>query len=168
MKKNLYQLMRTKRYRKLLNLYRNTEDEKLKKKYAKQLQEMQNQYNVTWNFCRLTMQKIYKSYDINSIFALTKAEDIWRGVEKRLYGNRKEIHFKKFDYLQSIRAKQINRGIILKIENNKVFIKIEDITFGLIIVDEYQKREIEQIVKFLNGEASLTKPCFVTLVPKFI
>ena len=42
-----------------------------------------------------SLQDIYdsigKKYSIDAVFALTKAEDIWRGMEKCLYDNGK-IH----------------------------------------------------------------------------
>ncbi len=62
MNKNYMQLVRTKRYRKLLKLYGRTEDKKEKTAYAKQLREMQDQYNVNWEFCRKSMQPICKKY----------------------------------------------------------------------------------------------------------
>lgn len=42
---------------------------------------MQKQYNVTWDHCRNAMIHIGKKYSIDAVFALTKAEDIWRGIE---------------------------------------------------------------------------------------
>lgn len=86
MRKNYDQLMRTKKYRKLLKLYGNTEDKDKLKALANQLNDMQKSYNVTWDFCRTSMIPIGKKYSIDAVFALTKAEDIWRGMEKeRLY-----------------------------------------------------------------------------------
>ena len=92
MRKNYDQLMRTKKYRKLLKLYGSTEDKKKRKTLAEQLNEMQKQYNVTWDYCRTAMIPIGKKYGIDAVFALTKAEDIWRGMEKCLYDNGNTIH----------------------------------------------------------------------------
>ena len=80
MRKNYDQLMRTKKYRKLLKLYGSTEDRKKRKDLAEQLNKMQKQYNVTWDYCRTAMIPIGKKYGIDAVFALTKAEDIWRGI----------------------------------------------------------------------------------------
>ena len=55
MRKNYEQLMRTKKYRKLLKLYGSTEDKKKCKDLANQLNEMQKAYNVTWDYCRKAM-----------------------------------------------------------------------------------------------------------------
>lgn len=105
MRKNYDQLLRTKRYRKLLFLYGNTEDKDKRKIYANQLNEMQKAHHVTWDYCRTSMIPIGKKYGIGAVFALTKAEDIWRGIEKCLYGNGNSIHFSKYGELPCIRAK---------------------------------------------------------------
>lgn len=81
MRKNYDQLIRTKRYRKVRKLYGATEEKKKRKVLARQLNEMQKQYHVTWDDCRTSMIPIGKKYGIDAIFALTKAEDVWRGIE---------------------------------------------------------------------------------------
>lgn len=124
MRKNYDQLLRTKRYRKLLKLYGSTEDKKKRKTLATQLNEMQKQYNVTWDCCRASMIPIGKKYGINSVFALTKAEDVWRGMEKCLYGNGETLHLSKFGDLPCIRAKQINRGIPMAVKDDKLQFKL--------------------------------------------
>lgn len=108
MRKNYDQLLRTKRYRKLLSLYDSTENKTKRKILANQLNEMQKSYNVTWDYCRKSMIPIGKKYDIDAVFALTKAEDIWRGVEKCLYGNGKDVHFSKYGKMPCICAKLLN------------------------------------------------------------
>ena len=118
MRKNYNQLMRTKRYRKLLFLYGNSKDKAKRKTYAKQLNEMQKAYNITWEYCRTSMIPIGKKYGVDAVFALTKAEDIWRGIEKCLYGNGNAIHFARYGELPCIRAKQINRGIPISVTDN--------------------------------------------------
>ena len=118
-KKNYDQLMRTKKYRKLLKLYGSTDDKKKHKHLANQLNEMQKQYNVTWDYCRTSMIPIGKKYSVDAVFALAKAEDIWRGIEKCLYGNGNTIHFSKYEDLPCIRAKQIDRGIPISFKNNR-------------------------------------------------
>ena len=65
---------------------------------------MQKQYNVTWDYCRTSMIPIGKKYGIDAVFALTKAEDIWCGMEKCLYDNGKTLHFSKYEDLACIRA----------------------------------------------------------------
>ena len=114
MKRNYEQLIRTKRYRRLKSLYKKAKDADNKKLLASittQMQEMQKSYNVTWDFCSKEMSKIKDIYHINSIFARSKAEDVWSGIEKCLYGDGTTIHFKKYGYYPAIRAREIKRGI---------------------------------------------------------
>lgn len=113
MKRNYKQLARTKRYRNLKSLYKKAKDADDKKLLASQMQEMQKSYNVTWDFCRREMNKIKDIYHINSIFALSKAEDVWSGIEKCFYGDGSSIHLKKYGEYPEIRAKQIERGITI-------------------------------------------------------
>ena len=185
MKKNYEQLMRTKKYRKLLQLYGSTEDKKKRKTYAGQLNEMQEQYNLTKESCRTLMIPIGKKYGIDAIFALTKAEDVWHGVEKCLYGNGKTLHFSKYGDLPCIRAKQINRGIPMSVKNNELKFKLGKLVFGIQVKDRFQTDEVNVVldylaqpevidnkaVKTLQDEAcciSTYRPCYATLVPKFI
>lgn len=184
-RKNYVQLIRTKRYRKLLFLYGNTQDKKKKKEYANQLNEMQKQYNLTWDYCRKSMIPIGKKYGIDSVFALTKAEDIWFGVEKCLYDKGKIIHFSKQGELPCIRAKQINRGIPISIKENKLQFKFGKIMFGIQINDRFQQDEICAILSYLAESEIIDnkavnvfiensycidtyRPCYATLVPKKI
>ena len=138
MKKRYDQLVRTKRYRKLKSLYKKYKDadnKKALKDVCDQMKEMQKQYDVTWDYCRTSMVPIGKKYGIDAVFALTKAEDVFRGIEKCLYSDGETIHFKKRGDLPCIRAKQINRGIIMKQMN----FKFKDIEFGVKIKDRKGK-----------------------------
>ena len=185
MRKNYDQLMRTKRYRKLLKLYGSTEDKKKRKYLAGQLNEMQKQYDVTWDFCRKSMIYIGKKYNVDAVFALTKAEDIWRGMEKCLYGNGNILHFSKYGDLPCIRAKQINRGIRIFIKENKLQFKLGRTVFGIKIYDRFQMDEVNAVLDYLaepeivDNKAVQTlmdeaycidtyRPCYATLVSKLI
>ena len=185
MRKNYNQLMRTKRYRKLLKLYGSTKDKKKRKHFARQLNEMQKQYDVTWDFCRKSMIFIGKKYNVDAVFALTKAEDIWRGMEKCLYGNGNILHFSKYGDLPCIRAKQMNRGIPIFVKDNKLQFKLGRTVFGIKINDRFQTDEVNAMLDYLaepeimNNKAVQTlmdeaycidtyRPCYATLVPKLI
>ena len=185
MRKNYDQLMHTKRYRKLLKLYGRAEDKKKRKVLANQLNEIQKQYNITWDFCRTSMIPIGKKYGIDAVFALTKAEDVWQGIEKCLYDNGKILHFSKYGEMPCIRAKQINRGIPMSVKDNKLQFKLGKSTFGIQIKDRFQTDEINAILSYL-AEPEITnnkaiqvllnetycidtyRPCYATLVPKLI
>lgn len=185
MRKNYDQLMRTKKYRKLRKLYGSTEDKKKRKILANQLNEMQKQFHVTWDFCRTSMIPIGKKYGIDAVFALTKAEDIWRGMEKCLYGKGETLHFSKYGELPCIRAKQINRGIPMYVKDNKLQFKLGKSVFGIQIKDRFQTDEVNAVLSYL-AEPEITdrkaiqtfqeeaycidtyRPCYATLVPKLI
>ena len=185
MRKNYTQLMRTKRYRRLLKLYGNTQDKDKRRVLAKQLNEMQSEYNVTKDFCRKAMIPIYKKYGIGSVFALTKTEDIWRGIEKCLYENGKTIHFSEYGELPCIRAKQIKCGIPISVKDNKLQFKLGKTIFGIQIKDRFQQDEVNAILSYLSEPEIIDnkavntlikdgycidtyRPCYATLVPKLI
>ena len=185
MRKNYNQLMRTKRYRKLLFLYGDSKDKAKRKTYAKQLNEMQKAYNITWEYCRTSMIPIGKKYGVDAVFALTKAEDIWRGIEKCLYGNGNAIHFSKYGEMPCIRAKQINRGIPIFVRDNKLQFKLGRMVFGIQINDRFQQDEVDAVLSYLAESEILDdravsihikdgycidtyRPCYATLVPRMI
>ena len=185
MRKNYDQLMRTKKYRKLLKLYGNTEDKDKLKALANQLNDMQKSYNVTWDFCRTSMIPIGKKYSIDAVFALTKAEDIWRGMEKCLYDNGKTTHFSKYGELPCIRAKQINRGISMFVEDGKLRFKLRKMQFGIQVNDRFQSDEVNAVLSYLENPDKMDadavntlieeaccidtyRPCYATLVPRLI
>lgn len=181
------QLIRTKRYRALKELYgkySGTGDEEKVKSIATQMAEMQTQYNVTWEDCRKEMIKIGEGYKICSIFALSRAEDVWSGIEGCLYRNGKSIHFSKHGDLPVIRAKQMNRGIIIKPSEEKLSFSYNGIKFNAIIKDRFEEDEKRAIISYLKDpeamdmEAVLKKdkgviistyrPCYASLVCKEI
>ena len=185
MGKNYGQLIRTKRYRKLLKLYGSAEDKKKRKALAIQLNEMQKQYNTTWDFCRTAMIPIGKKYGIDAVFALTKAEDVWRGMEKCLYDNGKTLHFPKFGDLPCIRAKQINRGIPISAKDRRLQFKLGKTVFGIRVDDRFQQDEVNAVLSYLSEPEAMDKkavdtliedaycidtyrPCYASLVPKMI
>lgn len=185
MRKNYDQLLRTKRYRKLRSLYGSTEEKSKRKKLADQLNEMQKSYHVTWDFCRKSMIPIGKKYGIDAVFALTKAEDVWRGVETCLYNNGKTIHFSKYGDLPCIRAKQIKRGIPMSVKNDKLQFRLGKTVFGIQTDDRFQRDEADAVLSYLaepkivDEKAVNTlveeaycintyRPCYAALVPKMI
>lgn len=148
MRKRYHQLKRTKKYRRLLKAYNKTSDDKKKKSIGKQLNEMQKAYNVTWDYCRNSMIPIAEKYHCNSVFALTKAEDVWSGIEKCLYSDGEDIHFSKYEDLPCLRAKQTNRVLILKVENDSLVVYYGKQRIGLKIKDRFQQEEIDAIKEF--------------------
>lgn len=187
--KNKYgQLIRTKRYKKLKALYgkyTKASDKKNCKIIVQQLNEMQKQYNVTWDFCRTSMIPIGKKYGLNSVFALTKAENVWKAIEKCLYSDGRTIHFSKREDIPVIRAKQSNRGIVISTTKNHLQLKFNDLTFSVQVKDRFENDEIAAVLDYLSKQqakdkwavdalqkdgicVSTYRPCYATLVCKKI
>jgi hypothetical protein len=181
MNKNYRQLLRTKRYKKLLKLYGSIEDKKKKSDYSKQLKEMQKQYAVTWDYCRKAMQPICKKYNIDAVFCTTCAEDVWSGMEKILYSDGKSLHFSKYGELPCIRAKERVRGIPIKVKDNALQFSFRKIKFGIKIKDRFQTDEVNAVIEYLFNPEIMDnravnaliedgicidtyRPCYVSLV----
>lgn len=197
MKHNYDQLVRTKRYRKLQKLYgaasesQSSDSGQKREGIANQMAQMQKEYNVTWDFCRTSMIPIKDKYGIDSVFALTKAEDVWSAVEKCLYADGRTIHFAKRGDLSCIRAKQRNRGIVIKVSENEKTAKQSLVfsVFGMkifpIIKDRFEADEVNAILKYMSEPdvadrkavdhfkassscISTYRPCYASLVCKSI
>ena len=186
MKARYEQLMRTKKYRQLKKRYGKCTDRKEKKAIGKEMNEIREAYHVTWDYCRRSMILIGKRYNVDSIFALTEAENVWRGVEKCLFSDGKKLHFLNRDERPpSIRAKQINRGIILSKGEKGLSCRFRDIEIPLIGRDRFERDELTAIEGYLKDPEkadrkaldrfkkdgtvlSTYRPCYVTLVPEKI
>ena len=185
MRKNLNRLTRTKQYRNLLELYGKADNPADKKNYAQQLKQMQENENVTWDFCRKTMQTLQVNYKIDAVFALTKAEAVWKGVETCLYRNGKTIHFTEEGVYPALIAKQINRCIILTAKDGSLQFKYGSMVFGAKINDTFEQEEADAVIHYLTNKSQMDKaaidcykdngscistyrPCYVSLVPQII
>ena len=152
MRNSITQLLRTKRYRKLKTLYGKASencDSALKTHLSSQMKAMQDEYGVSWDYCRKAMIPIGKKYGLPSVFALTRAEDIWRGVEKVLYEDGRMIHFQRRGDLPILRAKQIERMITVKNIANRLVLSCDGITFSPIIRDRFEKDEVDAVLDYL-------------------
>ena len=185
MRKNLNRLTRTKQYRNLLELYGKADNTADKKNYAQQLKQMQENENVTWDFCRKTMQTLQVNYKIDAVLALTKAEAVWKGVETCLYRNGKTIHFTEEGVYPALIAKQINRCIILTAKDGSLQFKYGSMVFGAKINDTFEQEEADAVIHYLTNKSQMDKaaidsykdngscistyrPCYVSLVPQTI
>ena len=184
-RKNLNRLTRNKQYRKLLELYGKANNRDDKKKCAQQLKQMQENENVTWDFCRKTMQTLQVNYKIDAVFALTKAEAVWKGVEACLYRNGKTIHFTEEGVYPALIAKQINKCIILTAKDGSLQFKYGSMVFGAKINDTFEQEEADAVIHYLTNKSQMDKaaidsykdngscistyrPCYVSLVPQII
>ena len=188
MRTNYEQLIRTKKYRRLKSMYgkySECDDKKKRRHVAEQLNELQKLYNVTWTYCRTSMISIGRKYRLDAVFALTKAEDIWRAIEKCLYSEGRMIHFSKRDELPNIRAKQSNRGIVINAADHKMQFKFNGLKFGTIIKDRFENDEMDAVLEYLSNPddkdrqaidtlqrdgvcISTYRPCYAALVCKKI
>lgn len=92
---------------------------------AKEMSAMQHEYGVTWGNARLDMAAAAKEYGIPSVFALTRGEDIWKGVEKVLFSDGKNIHLQQRGDLPVMRAKQAERIIIPKARDGRLVFSMD-------------------------------------------
>lgn len=170
--------------------YKSHETEKTRS--ANILNDIYKQYGVTFADLREMLAKLGEEKDINSVFCLTRAEDIWQGYEKVLYSDGKRVSFKKRGDLPPLRAKQANRAIVIKVDKNgELVFKVGGIgEFGIksIIGDIFLEEEYQAIINFMTGNpveeekacAELYKntghkilnqvfrPCYATLMLKNI
>ena len=208
MKRHLDQLLRTKKYRGLRKSYgkisksiKNLQQIKklsnVQKQHLKDLQkdlrtisnlmnEMQKSYHVTWEYCRNTMKTLRLKYQQPSIFALSRAEDIWTAVSKVLYSDGDRLHFKKRGDLPELRAKQIHRGIVGSMKNGSLGFHYGKLTFPVKRKEKdfWLMDELEAVVAYLkdpgfhdayaidrmqHGEiVSTYRPCYASIVCKTI
>lgn len=80
---------------------------------GKKMSAMQKAYGVTWEDVRKSASRAAADYSIPYVFALTRAEDIWRGAEKILYQGAESIGFRRWGDFPVMRAKRIDRQIML-------------------------------------------------------
>ena len=109
------------------------------------------------------MIPIGKKYHIDAVFALTKAEDVWMGVEKCLFSNGRFLRFSKYNELPVIRAKQNIRGIVIKNEDDKLQFKFNGNTFGVAIKDGFEKDEVNSILEFMYEKDRIEREAIETL-----
>ena len=126
--------------------------ESQKAEVSKQMEAMQKECNVTWDYARKQMEVIAKEMDLNSVFALTTAEDVWRGVETILYRDGEHLSYKKKGDLPCVRAKQIERGIPLTCENGKLWCSIALAAGPKDIEEEFQKQLVQKKAELGLGE----------------
>ena len=199
MQKRVEQLFRTKKYRKLSKaldvargkLKRTPEHSTLmtqRQEIVGEMRAMQHEYRLTWSDCREESIRLTPKFDVPSIFALTKAEDVWRSISRQLsdgVARFTPIKFRtRFDWA-TLRAKQINRGISVALKNNRVWFSVDGLSFTYKDDDDFIRREMSMVEKYLakaeeideialnafktTGVAMDTfKPCYATIVPKEI
>lgn len=74
------------------------------------------------------MMELKETYHLQSIFALSRAEDIWAAIETILYSSGRKLHFKKRGDLPEIRAKQSTRGLVIDSSQSGLIVKYGKVT----------------------------------------
>lgn len=134
--KRYEQMVRTKKYRKLLQQYgyvsekiSQTKDEKKLKVFTKEKDRLKKQLQTHQSFYRLTESDIQKECDVLqkrfnkalTVFSQTIKNGVWQSIKTLLFGNGKGIHFRAKGKYNSLEAKQHDRTIILKKDKNQQF-----------------------------------------------
>jgi len=178
--KNYEQLTRTNKYKELIKSYGELKEklkklneadpkyiklEKQRKQLAKELNDLHQKYKITKTDLRKYSEDLSNNklqYEkLNSIFVLSKFEDVWQSVESVLYGDGEYVHYHKKNDLPIIRAKQINRGITFDVDNkNKLIVNIgQAIGHKKLITklkpidkkDFFLQEELEEIIKYIKN-----------------
>jgi len=134
MQKRIDQMRRTRAHRKLCRDYAwKTEHMKKlnpdsaeyktladgRKKTAQAMSAMQRDFEITHEDVRKLMMQAAKEYNIPSVIASTRGDDIWRGIEKVLFAEGKSLRFRKRGDLPVMRAREIGRIIVLKVDKRE-------------------------------------------------
>ena len=90
-----------------------------RKETAKAMSAMQKKFGITHDDVRKLMQQAEKDYSIPSVIASTRGDDIWNGIEKVLFAEGKSLHFRKRGDLPVMRAREIGRIIVLKVDDKE-------------------------------------------------
>ncbi|WP_291256223.1 transposase [Fusobacterium sp.] len=119
------ELIKTKKYRELIfNIQRDSQGNFLKNKYNKEIFLKINQMRIDYKLSEYNFQSDVKKFQkyykksIDSATAQKLGTHLWRAYEKLFYDKGKEIHFKKYDTLNSLESKSNKAGIRFK--NNSI------------------------------------------------
>lgn len=91
----------------------------------KPVEEIQKAWGVTKDDVYTFVKDLRTEYGVPSIFAQSRAEDIWTGATTVLYRGGHRLHFKSRGDLPELAAKQINRGIIPYVEDGKLRFRMD-------------------------------------------
>ena len=109
--KRYKEMIKTKKYRALVSQL--TKDKKKDKIIWKEIDLMRKEYNLneySFHNDAKEMQKHYKD-NIDSFTAQKIATRLWKSYDKLFFGNGKDIHYKKYETLNSLEGKSNSTGI---------------------------------------------------------
>ena len=181
----LENLKNSKEYQQLLELYLSLPEDK-RKSIAEKLNNLREAFSLSKELCAKQMIPIAKKHNLSAVLGLTLSEKVWVAIEKCIFSKGKNIHFKNKNYLPSLQAKQFNREIVFKIDKeNNLYFKWNDLILYPLIKDNFQQREIDNIVNYLKNPKlrdnialmeyqenhkiiDTFRPCYATIVVKNI
>lgn len=116
--KRYKEMIKTKKYRNLLSQI--TNDKKKDKLVYKEIDLMRKKYGLTEYSLHADVKEMQKHFrnNIDSFTAQKIASNLWRAYSKLFYGNGKDVHYKRYDTLNSLEGKANNTGI--KFKNDKL------------------------------------------------
>lgn len=163
--KNYNQMTRTKEYKRTIKKYHAlckliekaeepAELQKLKKEKEElneKLEELRNQYNVTFEYSRKYGEYLHNTkYTLpDAVTVLSVCEMAWNSIEGLLFRDAEKVHFYKKDDWATFQGKQAERCIILKRNPDYTFyVKFNKMKFPLIVKkdDLYIKETLANIV----------------------
>lgn len=116
-----------------------------KRRIAGEMASAQEKCGVTWTAARKLMEDIAKERHLYSVYALSRAEDVWQGVESVLYGKGEQLSFRKKGELPDIRGKQIERGIPIRAADGQLCLSVSLAATRQTVQTEYDRR-LEKMV----------------------
>ena len=166
-----------------------TDLEAAKQHTGNQMSAMQRKFGVTKTCLKKLMMQASKDYNFPTVFALTRTDELWKGVEKVLYQGAKDLHFRQFEDFPVMKAKQYDRAIVLKVDRSaeRLVISVgflgKDYVFPLIVpekdyflVDEYnaildymehdgdgQEKEAVARMNATNEVVPVFRPCYCAI-----
>ena len=117
--KRYKEMIKTKKYRSIKEELKEIYSSKTKvnitrkKELCKQLNEMYKQYNLneySFHTDIKNMQKHFKN-NIDSFTAQKLATNLWKSYDKLLFGKGKDVHYKRYETLNTLEGKSNNTGI---------------------------------------------------------
>ena len=158
---SLREMKRTKEYKNLAKEYAKTNDKDRKKELGKQFDEIHKKYGLTKDRCIKEMQEYAKEFDIPSVMALVKAEDIWTGLDKVIHSDGKTLHFRSFTELPALCAKQIEKCIILHYDESGIWFSFnsrgETFRFTALPGDRFIQDELAKLEEYLKADLEMRK-----------
>lgn len=165
--KKYNEMIKTREYKSLVNSLeresdgrvKSTDKSKKNKEIYKQINALRVEYKISeYDFHSdvKPFQKYYKKH-IDSFTAQKIGTNLWKSYEKFLFGNGKQIHFKKYDTFNSLEGKSNKSGIKFrndKIEWNGLIIPVK-IDYDNYYENEAMKSDIAYcriVRKFIRGK----------------